>query len=316
MPYTAEVRAQIARGPSGKPCCARAELTALIRCSGGAAYVGGGRYTVSIDSGSESAMAYLAKKIERFCGADGTMRLHSSARLGGQEKYRLAYDGAGAERILRFIGNEREPSPFRSAGGGEAGLERECCRRAYLRGAFLGCGRASDPSKAYSLEFSAPDEGEAARIVRVLSRCGVPSSVAPRKRRAVVYLKEGERIATVLALIGAHRASLAVENERILRGIRNSVNRQVICDERNVDRSLAAARAQIGAIRAIERASGLDSLPASLREIAELRLRHEAASYEELGAMLDPPIGKSGVNNRLRRIGKLAEGLHVGKDSK
>jgi len=198
-----------------------------------------------------------------------------------------------------------EAAPFNTA------LRRACCRRAFLRGAFLMCGSVNAPDTRCHLEFTAPGQAEAELITRALKRCDIRAKHTARKNHVVIYLKEGERISTLLRLMGAHKALLAFEDARVKKEMNSVINRQVNCDEYNAALTVDAARRQVEDILYIKDRAGLYSLPEPLRQIAKLRLDNEAATLAELGSMLTPVLGKSGVNNRLRRLSAIAEQLRA-----
>ena len=178
-----------------------------------------------------------------------------------------------------------------------------------MRGAFLAGGSLNNPEKAYHLEIAVGDEQLAGCIVKIMDGFGLNARLTQRKSQYLAYLKGSEPIADLLRLMGASGALLQLENVRIVKGVRNEVNRQVNCDQSNLDKTISAAQRQISMIRAIERKAGLDAIPPHLREIAELRLRYPDASLTELGGMATPSIGKSGVNARMRKLEALAEEL-------
>ncbi|MBQ9631742.1 MAG: DNA-binding protein WhiA [Lachnospiraceae bacterium] len=180
--------------------------------------------------------------------------------------------------------------------------------RAAIREAFLAGGSISDPSKSYHLEIATHSRVEAESLVENMSRFDVEGKIHRRKEVYVVYLKDGSDIASMLAIMGAHLALMDFENARILNEMRGSVNRQVNCETANIKRTVNTAVRQIEAIRRIEETIGLESLPPSLQEMARIRLAYPQSSLVKLGAYLHPPVGKSGVNHRLRKIIEIAEG--------
>ncbi|MBC8061558.1 MAG: DNA-binding protein WhiA [Clostridiaceae bacterium] len=182
-------------------------------------------------------------------------------------------------------------------------------KRAYIRGAFLGGGSISNPEKTYHLEFVTHNDEYALKLSSLINSYGLTSKVIQRKNSYVVYLKEGEQIVDLLNIIGAHTNLLYLENVRIMKEMRNNVNRLVNCETANLGKTVNASVRQIESIRLIESEIGLQRLPKNLREIAELRLKYPEESLKELGEILEPPVGKSGVNHRLRRIEKIAEEL-------
>jgi len=184
---------------------------------------------------------------------------------------------------------------------------RACCRRSYLRGAFLAAGYVVEPRKGYHLEWVLPSADVASRVVAMLADEGIPAGMMTRKGLAVVYVKEADAIAEVLSAIGAHHAMLEFENVRVLKGMRNRVNRLVNAETANVDKMVAAALRQAEAIRALQARGGLERLPAALRAVAEARLAYPYASLKELGERMDPPLSKSAVGHRMRRLMELAD---------
>jgi DNA-binding protein WhiA len=185
-------------------------------------------------------------------------------------------------------------------------ISTEKTKRAFIRGAFLGGGSISNPEKTYHLEFVTHNEGYAERLSDIINTYDLNSKVIKRKNSYVVYLKEGEQIVDVLNIIGAHSNLLYLENVRIMKEMRNNVNRLVNCETANLSKTVNAAVRQIESIKLIEKEIGLQRLPKNLREVAELRVKYPDVSLKELGTMLNPTVGKSGVNHRLRRIEKIA----------
>ena len=188
-------------------------------------------------------------------------------------------------------------------------FENENHKRAYIRGAFLGGGSISNPEKTYHLEFVTHNDDYALKFSSLINTYGLSSKVIQRKNSYVVYLKEGEQIVDLLNIIGAHTNLLYLENVRIMKEMRNNVNRLVNCETANLGKTVNASVRQIESIRLIESEIGFQRLPKNLREIAELRLKYPEESLKGLGEILEPPVGKSGVNHRLRRIEKIAEEL-------
>ena len=188
-------------------------------------------------------------------------------------------------------------------------LQAECCRRAYLRGAFLCAGTVSDPEKSYHFEILCGSAAGAEQLRELIGSLGVSARVVTRKRYHVVYVKEGAQIADLLGLMGASVSMLQFESARVVKEVRGNINRKVNCETANIEKTAGAAARQIGEIKKIREVSGRGALPAGLDEIATLRVKYPEATLSELGAMMDPPIGKSGVNHRLRKIHIIAESL-------
>ena len=186
-------------------------------------------------------------------------------------------------------------------------LQKSCCRRAYLRGAFLAAGSVSDPSKSYHFEIACRDEKQAETLTEIMDSFDIALKTILRKNHPVVYLKEGSLIVEALNVMEAHVALMDFENSRILKDMRNSLNRRVNCETANIGKTVTAAVRQTDDIRAVMRMPEYKSLPYGIKQIADLRLKYPDASLKELGEMCDPPIGKSGVNHRLRKLSMLAD---------
>ena len=186
-------------------------------------------------------------------------------------------------------------------------VRRPCCRKAYLRGLFLKAGSISDPEKMYHLEISCEKKDFAIRLKEMLSAYDLRSKIVDRKGHYVVYLKDSGQIADFLALIQAHKSLLSLENTMVVKDVRNTVNRKVNCETANIQKTVSASLTQIEAIEYIRDHIGFEKLPESLREIARVRLENPDDSLEKLGLRLNPPVGKSGVNHRLRKLKAIAE---------
>lgn len=190
-----------------------------------------------------------------------------------------------------------------------ADIKRSCCKRAFLRGAFLCVGSITDPGKGNHLEFVCADKEMADLLIEYMAEFEIFAKTIIRKKHYVVYLKDGEEIVNLLNVMGAHVSLMEFENQRILKEISNSVNRRVNCETANIAKTVNAATKQVEDIILIRDTCGFGGLPQNLREMAQVRIDYPEASLKELGSYLEPPVGKSGVNHRLRRLSELAEKL-------
>ena len=186
-------------------------------------------------------------------------------------------------------------------------IKSMCCRRSFLRGAFIGGGSMSDPGKSYHFEWICGSLEGANQVKEVISSFGIEAKIIKRKSTWVVYLKEGSSVVDVLNIMEAHVALMELENIRILKEISNTVNRKVNCETANINKTVLAAVKQVEDIKYLQRVVGLDNLPESLEEMAHIRLAYPEDSLKNLGEYLSPPVGKSGVNHRLRKICEIAE---------
>ena len=193
-------------------------------------------------------------------------------------------------------------------------LKQNCCRRAFIRGAFLAAGSVSAPEKSYHFEIVCASQKKAEQLQELLLQYEIDAKTVLRKQHYVVYVKEGAQIVKLLGLMGAHVSLMQLENIRIVKEMRNSVNRKVNCETANLNKTVSASVRQVEDIRYIEQHKGLHELTEGLEEIARLRLEHPDASLKELGDMLSPQVGKSGVNHRLRKLSLIAEQLRKGEE--
>ena len=188
-------------------------------------------------------------------------------------------------------------------------IQRECCKRAFIRGAFLAAGSVSDPVKTYHFEIVCLSEAKAKQLQMIMDTFNINARVIKRRKYFVVYVKDSSQVVDLLNIMGAYNALMDMENVRIVKDMRNNVNRKVNCETANINKTVSAAVKQIEDIRFIQMSSAFDELPESLQEMAELRVRYPEATLAELGQLLDTPVGKSGVNHRLKKISLFADEL-------
>lgn len=189
-------------------------------------------------------------------------------------------------------------------------LQNEDEKKAFIRGVFLGSGSINDPNKKYHLEILLKEKDIAQYIQNILKQADIKSKILESKN--TIYIKEGEEISKFLAYIGAQKSVLNFEEIRVMKDLRNTVNRQVNCETANLAKTVNAAVIQIDAINFLKKMKKFEELPDSLIEIADLRVQYPEMSLKDLGAMLDNPIGKSGVNHRLNKIIEIADELKRG----
>lgn len=193
-------------------------------------------------------------------------------------------------------------------------VQQYCCKRAFIRGAFLASGSISDPEKSYHFEIVCAVRAKAEQLQKIMNSFGIDAKVILRKKSYVVYVKEGAQIADLLNIIEAHVALMKFENVRIIKDMRNTVNRKVNCETANINKTVSAAVKQVEDIVYIRDTIGLENLSDALRDVALIRLEYPEATLKELGDLLTTPIGKSGVNHRLRKLGEMADKLRENKE--
>ena len=317
MSFASDVRGELARLPAGEICCARSELAAALLVSGGIAWRGRNRYAVTITASDAATVRRFFALLKQFWGIVGQIRTLTGDALNGLQHYQLAVPEEDALRLLAelqllddgaLFGVRQVPAPQL--------VRFACCKKAFARAAFMMCGAVSDPEKGYHIEIAAPTEALARFVAEQLTYFEINVKIVSRKAKTVVYLKRAEDISDMLSLLGAGGAMMAFENVRVKKEVSNRVNRQLNCDSSNINRVMNAAEAQIRDIRYIDRELGLDNLPKSLREMAYVRANNPETALAELGDMLVPPIGKSGVNARMRRLADIADKLRSGDEIK
>ena len=297
MSFSSTAKEELIRLPLGKSCCILSELSALTQTSGSLAFRGAGRIQVTyrVENAALARRIFLLLRTQLNIVA----KLHfvQHARLGGRRSCVLTLGDKDSQRLLialHMMEQDEDGGITLRRTTPRHPMTRQCCRRAFLRGAFLGAGSITSPDKSYHFEIVAGEEHLRKTLCRLLEK-------------AVVYLKSAQQIADVLALMGASSSVLELENIRITRQMRAGANRASNCDEHNSEKMLNAADRQIEAIKLISIQRGLYTLPPALQEIARLRLENTSLSLTELGQMMDPPVGKSGVNHRMRRIMDVAK---------
>jgi len=315
MSYAADARGEIAHIECDQICCARSELCAALLASGGIAFLGRGRYGLSISASDATIVRRYFTMIKKYFGITGELRVSRTKQLSGMTRYQLVLPDEGTMTLLEelklldpegLFGIRQQPHPDI--------FKYSCCRVAYIRAAFLFCGTISNPERAYHLEFSAPNEQFAQSVMNALNYFEICAKKACRKAKEVVYFKGADDVSDILRLMGANQSVMNLENVRITKSLRNQVNRQMNCDSSNITRSMMSAEKQIEDIRFIDEELGLDKLPVSLRVIAEARIANPETSLAGIGELLEPPLGKSGVNSRLRRITEIARKLRSGEE--
>ncbi|WP_300410684.1 DNA-binding protein WhiA [Lagierella sp.] len=223
--------------------------------------------------------------------------------------YKVYVDEPYAHRLLSDIKLSSDPFAISVTRIPKEILRKDNLKKSYILGSFLGAGSVTNPEKGYHLELIAGDEEYAKDLYKLLKNFNIEAKIASRKDDFFIYLKEGESIADFLSLIGAFQSMFKFEDIRVFKEIKNNVNRVMNFESANMDKTIEASIRHVEDIEKIMNIKGLDYLNESLREIAVARLEYPEDSLKQLGERLDPPVGKSGVNHRLKKIHEIAEGL-------
>jgi cell division protein WhiA len=294
-----------------KPCCKRSELAAMIRMNG-TVLIQNKRISLDVTTENAAIARRMYTLLKQMFGVHAELLVRKKMRLKKNNIYMMRVPFQ-VQEILKELGISNDNLTF-VAGVNPELVKKSCCKRSYLRGAFLAGGSVNDPEgSSYHLEIASSDLQHSEALLEVINSYGLNAKLIDRKKSYVVYLKEVEKIIEFLNIIGAHQALLKFEDIRIVKGMRNQVNRLVNCETANLNKTIEASVRQIENIRLLQRVVGLENLPQKLREVAELRLQFPDINLKELGEMLPSKVSKSGVNHRLRKLDDLAERVKEGK---
>ena len=312
MSYASEVKKELT-GLQVHLDNAKAELMALIRMNGSLG-IANRNMILNVQTESPAIARRIYSLLKQFYQVESEIVVRRKMKLKKNNQYvvRLRYH---VQEILSDPGILEGPQTQDKVP--MALLKDDLMIRSYLRGAFLAGGSVNNPETSrYHLEIYSLYEEHNEMIAQMINRYHLNARTTARRSGYIVYLKEAEKIAEFLQLIGATNGMLKFENIRIVRDMRNSVNRLVNCENANMDKVANASNRQIENIRLIDSMVGLDSLPEKLRAIAETRLAHQEVSLKELGVLVPGgPISKSGVNHRLRKLNAYAEELRQAKSN-
>lgn len=313
MSFSSTTKNEIARIPIVDHCCKLGELAAIVRMSGTIQVQDMGRFNLKLTTENAAIARRIFTMLREIYDGDIEVVVRRNRQLKKNNNYLiLVKDSHISKKILVDIGfiDEDKNNIFHPNYTMKTKLiEKRCCKRAYIRGSFLGGGSISNPEKTYHLEFVTNNKEHSEDLSNIINTFGLNSKIVVRKDNYVVYLKEGEQIVDILNIVGAHQALLKLEDIRVLKDVRNNINRIVNCETANLSKTINASMRQIEHIETIRNHMGIHKLPKNLRQVAEARLNNTDASLKEIGEMLDPPVGKSGVNHRFRKIEEIAKDL-------
>jgi len=308
LSFSSSVKNELCRYEAKGMCCKLSELAAAIRLSGTIKVLNQDDVYLKLSTENAAFARRIFSLLKSLYGVNAEISVRRSKKLKKHVLYILVLTSSmGLNKILRDVKIESVDASEIDYIDYEVDKIKKCCKKAYLKSAFLAAGSMSDPEKTYHLEIISHRKSIAQEVNHLMTYFGLNSKIIKRKAYYVVYLKEGENIVDFLNIIGAHSALLELENVRIMKEMRNNVNRIVNCETANLQKTVDASIRQVDNIKYIRDNLGFDKLPDNLRQIAELRLEYSDASLKELGEMLSPRLGKSGVNHRLRKLDEIAE---------
>lgn len=293
MSFSSIVKEELSKKISGARHCQIAELAAIYSFCGS-----------FVQKNKENS--YIFFNFENVLVANKCFTLMKKAFTiysGCDFVNQIAYD----EKSLTISVNDKELcEKIQDALGSFSVTERTCCRRAYLRGAYLCGGSTTDPGKSYHLEIVCKNKKSADKIIELFETFDVDAKLVERGRYYIVYIKDSNKIVLALNVFEAPVALMEYENTIIMKEMRNSINRQNNCDVANLNKTVSAAQSVISDIKQLMGTAEYENLPDNIKEVAMLRVEYPDASLKELGEMLTPPLGKSGVNHRLRKLSEMA----------
>jgi cell division protein WhiA len=296
------------------PCCVQAELSALIRMNGSMSF-SNRKLIVDIQTENAAIARRIYTLIKKSYDVPVELLVRKKMRLKKNNVY-IVRLSQRAKEILEDMKILGEGFTFIHDIASDL-VKKKCCKRSYLRGAFLAGGSVNNPeTSSYHLEIASLYKEHNDSLCELMNKFGLNSKTLERKKGYITYLKEAEKITEYLNIVGAVNALLRFEDVRIVRDMRNSVNRLVNCETANLNKTIGASIRQVENIRYINDTVGLNVLPEKLREIAELRLHYTDVTLKELGEMVSGgAISKSGINHRLRKIDEIAEKLRIGESA-
>lgn len=312
MTFSSKIKNELSRTEIFNTCCAKAEIAAMLRTTGYITIKGFNRIEIELSTGNAAVARRIFKLLKILYSMSTEVSVKKSNRLKKHNSYVIKIDDEKVKAILqdtKLIKDEEINFMNFNFEVPKDLTKKDCCKKAYIKGSFMGCGSISDPEKSYHAEFVNNKEEHSQGLCELMKNYDINAKMLFRKNYYISYVKEGEQISNLMAAMGAHNALLDFENVRVVKETRNRINRVVNCETANLDKIVDTSMRQIKQIKVLKRHKAIDKLPDNLRELAYLRLKHNNASLKELGEMLIPPLGKSGVNHRLRRIEEIAEEL-------
>ena len=312
MSFSSKVKEELSKECNSPRHCCIAETAAIISMCGKVIFDEKDHVRIEIHTENVTVARKYFTLLKKTYNINTDISIRHSSSLNKNRSYVLSVnDDETARKILMTC---RLMKPFGVIEedfsiSDSLIIQRECCKRAFIRGAFLAAGSVSDPVKTYHCEIVCLSEAKAKQLQMIMETFNINARVIKRRKYFVVYVKDSSQVVDLLNIMGAYNALMDMENVRIVKDMRNNVNRKVNCETANINKTVSAAVKQIEDIRFIQMSSAFDELPESLQEMAELRVRYPEATLAELGQLLDTPVGKSGVNHRLKKISLFADEL-------
>lgn len=304
MPFTSDVKDELARVEPVCKHCDKATLAALVRIEGTLFFSGPGRYRVEIATDSASVGRLAIRLIHGIYNLKTELVVRRSV-LHKTPNYLIELPSQpGLQEALTDMGIISSDGGL-NLGIDESIIAKQCCKAAYLRGAFLGSGFISDPRSDFHFEMSVESKELAEGLASIMHEKDINAKIIQRRNSHIIYLKSGDAILKFLAFTEAHRGAIALEEERVVKSIRNDVNRTINAEMANEQKATKAALDQLFLIRKVIEKYDFESLAPGLQDFIRLRVQNPDISLKELGQKADPPLSKSAINHRLRRLNDL-----------
>ena len=308
MSFSSEVKEELTEYVPGGRHCLIAELAAMIVICGRVRITETGKYRLFIHTENIYTIKKYYILLKKAFGITGEVSIRKNITKNTRiytilVKNDLAKEVLSGIKLINKEGEIRDDYSLVS----NLIVQNNCCKKAFIRGAFLAAGSIGDPEKSYHLEIVVGNSLAGEELIAILSKLGLKAKLVKRKNHYPVYIKESDTLSEFLGVTEAHKSLMKFENIRIVKDVKNKVNRKVNCETANIKKTASAAAKQLDDIYYLQKINKLEKLPDGLRELAKLRMEYPDATLKELGGLLEEPLGKSGVNHRLNKISQIAQ---------
>lgn len=319
MSFAYKAKLEVLKQPIENDCCSIAFLSAIIKCSGQLSITENGKYAVEIFTEIEEMYERVNSVIKQYYGQECEFEVAEETNIAKSIRYRITLPENITDQLLvdlGIMGTTHDGYKCINNGISNFLVADECCKKAYIMGAFVSCATSNIVIKNYNnetknnsgyhLEFVFNFENLAEDFVEILKSFDIASKITIRKNSPIVYIKEYQLICDTLALVGAYKAVMSLQNEAAIREVRNNVNRQTNCFNANLNKTVKSSVKQLNAIKIIQDNLGLENIDESLADLCFIRLANPDESLENLSKLFPYPITKSGINHRFNKLYKLA----------
>lgn len=308
MSFSINVKNEVSRLDFGTDEEIISELGGMFRVNG-TILASSGNIKLRFTSETNSIARRIFAELKKLYNYDSIIEISKNNQLRRKNLYRINIEGKTASLFLKDIGLSDDPFSFLHLDIPKFLVDNSKKRKAFIRGSFLGAGSISNPERSYHLEIITGKLEYSQYFVELLKEYNIVARIVDRKDNYIIYIKDSEMISDFLSLIGAFQNLFKFEDIRVIKDIKNNVNRVMNCESANMDKTIEASLRQIDDIELIDRCIGLENIQDNLREVAEIRLKYPEYSLKQIGEELNPPVGKSGINHRFKKIRSIADNL-------